>query len=204
MRKCSRFLCTTTEREKVTYTHTHTNNKHCDDDWFDGFIGDSQSDQTGREEVEAQERRHLLQLNLNCFPRTLENTDYVVHSFTWFISKKVQILSPEERRDPLHFLYEYKITDTRLTPEELQIRFFVFSLTHRDILSRTSGNSSPSRMGVRVSDLYSLWWSKTILGTIKVLFSIKALFRRHQSLIVDTESPHESRVYSVSVVSPHY
>jgi hypothetical protein len=96
-----------------THTHTHTN--RCGDDWFEGFIGDSQSHQAGREEGAAthfQERRHLLQLNLGCFPRTLEDMDYVVLSFTCFTSTKVQILVPEERRAPLHLLYEYKITDT--------------------------------------------------------------------------------------------
>ena len=96
-----------------THTHTHTN--HCGDDWFEVFMGDSQSHQAGREEG----ARHLLQLNLGCFPRTLEDTDYVVLTFTCFTSTKVQILAFEERRDPLHLLYEYKITDTRLTPEEL-------------------------------------------------------------------------------------
>ncbi len=101
--------------------------------------------------------------------------------FTCFTSSKLQIL----------------------TPEELQEHFFVLFLTHRHILSRTSGNSAPSRMGV-VSDLHGLRWSKTILGTIKVLFSIKALFTRRQSLIFDTEAPDESRVYSVFMVAPHY
>ena len=98
-----------------THTHTHTHTNRCGDDWFEGFIGDSQSHQAGREEGAAthfQERRHLLQLNLGCFPRTLEDMDYVVLSFTCFTSTKVQILAPEERRTPLHLLYEYKITDT--------------------------------------------------------------------------------------------
>ena len=65
MRKVSRLLCTTTGRGKraraPTHTHTHTN--RCGDDWFEGFIGDSQSHQAGREEGAAthfQERRHLL------------------------------------------------------------------------------------------------------------------------------------------------
>ncbi len=167
--------------------------------------GDSQSHQSGREEGAAthfQERRH--QLNLDYFPRTLEDTDYVVLSFTCFTSTKVQILAPEERRAPLHLLYEYKITDTDTWRIILNTFFLIFLLTHRHILSRTSGNSAPSRMGARVSDLHSLLWSKTILGTIKVLFSIKALFRRLQSFIVDTEAPDEARVYSVSVVAPHY
>jgi hypothetical protein len=74
-----------------------------------------QSHQEGREDgtdSHFQERRHLLQLNLDYFPRTLEDTDYVVLSFTSFTSTKVQILAPEERRAPLHLLFEYKITDT--------------------------------------------------------------------------------------------
>ena len=98
-----------------THTHTHTHTNRCGDDWFGGFIGDSQSHQAGREEGAAthfQERRHLLQLNLGYFHRTLEDMDYVVLIFTCFTSTKVQILAPEERRAPLHSLYEYKITDT--------------------------------------------------------------------------------------------
>ena len=97
---------------------------------FEVFIGDSQSHQAGREEGAAthfQERRHLLQLNLGSFPRTLKDTDYVVLTFTCFTSTKVQILASEERRAPLHLLYEYKITDTRMTPEELQILFLYSS-----------------------------------------------------------------------------
>ncbi len=88
MRKYSRLLCTTTGRGKRvrvcarTHTHTHTHTNHCLDDWFYGFIGDSQSDQAGRKEgtpTYFQERRHLLQLNqFNKLIRVLklENTDY--------------------------------------------------------------------------------------------------------------------------------
>jgi hypothetical protein len=104
------------------HTHTHTHTNRCGDDWLEVFIGDSQSHQAGREEGAAthfQERRHLLQLNLGSFPRKLKDTDYVVLTFTCFTSTKVQILASEERRAPLHLLYAYKITDTRLTPEEL-------------------------------------------------------------------------------------
>ena len=114
MQKCSRLLCTTAGREKRARTHTNTHTNRCGDDWFEGFIGDSQSHQAGREEgaMHFQERRHLLQLNLGCFPRTLEDTDYVVLSCSCFTSTKVQILAPAECRAPLHLLYEYNITDT--------------------------------------------------------------------------------------------
>jgi hypothetical protein len=142
MQKRSRLLCTTAGREKRARARTHTHTNRCVDDWFQGFIGDSQSHQAGREEGAAthfQERRHLLQLNLGSFPRTLKDTDYVVLTFTCFTSTKVQILASEERRAPLHLLYEYKITDTRMTPEELQI-LFLYSSWHTG--TRTSGNSA--------------------------------------------------------------
>ena len=145
MQKCSRLLCTTAGREKRARAHTNTHTNRCGDDWFEGFIGDSQSHQAGREEgaMHFQERRHLLQLNLGCFPRTLEDTDYVVLSCSYFTSTKVQILASEERRAPLHLLYEYNITDTD-TWRTLIPFFLIFLLTNRHILSRTSGNSAPS------------------------------------------------------------
>jgi hypothetical protein len=125
------------------HTHTPTHTNRCGDDWFEVFIGDSQSHQTGREEgasTHFQERRHLLQLNLDYFPRTLEETDYVVLTFTYFTSTKVQILVPEERRDPLHLFYEYKITDTRSRLHLKNSKYvFLYSSWHTD--NRTSGNS---------------------------------------------------------------
>jgi hypothetical protein len=45
----------------------------------------------------------------------------------------------------------------------------------------------------------TVWDDRRLLGSIKVLFGIKSLFRRRQSLIVDTEAPDEWRTYSVSV-----
>jgi hypothetical protein len=130
MQKRSRLLCTTAGREKRARARAHTHTNRCVDDLFQGFIGDSQSHQAGREEGAAthfQERRH--QLNLGCFPRTLEDTDYVVLSFTCFTSTKVQILAPEERRAPLHLLYQYKITDTDTWRITLNTFFLIFLLT---------------------------------------------------------------------------
>ena len=115
--KWSRILCTTSGKHvRVhTYTNKHTQTNHYGHDWFHGFIGASQSHEAGREEGAAthfQERRHLLQLNHDWFPRRWEDTDYVILSFTCFTSTKAQILAPAEGSVPLYLLYEYKITDT--------------------------------------------------------------------------------------------
>ena len=87
MRMHSRILFTTAGKHAHTHTHTHIRMPL----WFEGFIGASQSHQTGREEGAAthfQERRHLLAAN-SVSPGPWDDPDYAVLSFTWFTSTKV-------------------------------------------------------------------------------------------------------------------
>jgi len=42
------YNCREGKTRAHTHTHTHCDTNHCGDDWFEGFIGDSQSLEAGR------------------------------------------------------------------------------------------------------------------------------------------------------------
>ena len=109
------------------------------DDWFEGFITTGSCDDepmTGLrvsleslnpiKEDKTRWRRDnytlsrkttsTVQLKHGSFPRTWEDTDYGVLSFTWSTSTKVQILTPEDHSVPLNLIYKYKLQ--MMTPEE--------------------------------------------------------------------------------------
>jgi hypothetical protein len=140
----------------------------------------------------------------------------------------VQILAPEERFTCLrvqNYRYWHPVNNSKYVfvysswhtgifssvpvgTEELSTKSYgCTSFMTRAFLVTTKYVRGGDEMdyGAAYYDRHSLRWSRTILVAIKVLFSIKALFRRRQSpLIVDTEAPDKSRVYSVSEVAPHY